>query len=235
MASTAKTGAEPPIAIDRTLRAQARDAIRAAILDGRLGHGAKLVERDLCALTGASRSILREALVHLEVSGLIERQSYKGFRVASFTPQKVCEIFELRAVLETHAAEAFTERASDAEIAEIEAAFVEIEIAFETDDRARMTRAKQRYYDTLFTGCRNVEIRLALGNVMDRIEFLRGQAIADHDRRKVSMREMARLTRALAARDRIEARAATLSHVGAAREAALDLMSRRPAQKGGQE
>jgi DNA-binding GntR family transcriptional regulator len=94
---------EPVVAIksgidrqDTTRRAKAQDLIRSAILNGYFSTGHKLVERELCKLTGASRSILREALVKLEASGLIERQSYRGYRVATLNVQKVCEIFELR-------------------------------------------------------------------------------------------------------------------------------------------
>ena len=49
---------------DTTLRAQAQNVLRNAILDGYFKTGQKLVERELCELTGASRSILREALVN---------------------------------------------------------------------------------------------------------------------------------------------------------------------------
>ena len=60
---------------DETLRARTQRILRDAILDGHYAAGQKLVERELCDLTGASRSILREALVNLEVNGLIENWS----------------------------------------------------------------------------------------------------------------------------------------------------------------
>ncbi len=112
---------------DATLRARTQSILRDAILDGRYIAGQKLIERELCDLTGASRSILREALVNLEVNGLIERESYRGYSVCQLTVRQVSEIFELRELLETRAAELFTERASDAEMHELNAAFVEIE------------------------------------------------------------------------------------------------------------
>ena len=46
---------------DGTLRSKVQRQLRNAILDGRYSAGQKLVERELCELTGASRSILREA------------------------------------------------------------------------------------------------------------------------------------------------------------------------------
>ena len=112
---------------DTTLRAQAQNTLRNAILNGRFKAGQKLIERELCELTGASRSILREALINLEANGLIERQSYRGFTVTQIGPRKVKEIFELRATLETLAAELFTERASDQEIQAVADVFIELE------------------------------------------------------------------------------------------------------------
>ena len=44
---------------DGTLRSKVQRQLRNAILDGRYSAGQKLVERELCELTGASRSILR--------------------------------------------------------------------------------------------------------------------------------------------------------------------------------
>ncbi len=211
--------------LDTTLREKARLALRDAILDGRLKAGEKLVERELCVLTGASRSALREALVLLETGGLIERQSYRGYRVAKLSTQKIFEIFELRAALETLVAELFTERASDQEIADLNDALTDLEQCLTDFDLQRMRTVKEVYYEILFTGCRNVEIRRSLENVIDRIYHLRSHLMNNPDRREASLQEMRRLTAALTSRDRLAARAASLSHLTAARDAVLNLMA----------
>lgn len=210
---------------DTTLRAQVQSVLRTAILDGKFIAGQKLVERELCELTGASRSILREALINLEASGLIERQSYRGFSVSQIGPRKVKEIFELRATLETLAAELFTERASEQEIEAVSDVLAELEECVANFDIQRMRAAKERYYDILFTGCRNVEIRRALENVIDRIHYLRSQLMTDSARRETSLIEMRRLTSALINRDQLAARAACLAHVMGARDAVLNQMA----------
>ena len=210
---------------DTTLRARAQALLREAILDGHFTAGQKLVERELSLLTGASRSILREALVHLEANGLIERRSYSGFSVATLSARNVHEIFELRATVETAAAELFTERASDQEIADLRAALLVLEDCLVNFDLSRMRAAKEGFYDILFTGCRNVEISRALGNVIDRIYYLRSQLLLDPDRRQASLAEMRRLTTALVERDRLAARAASLAHISAARDALLRSMA----------
>ena len=210
---------------DTTLRTRAQSLLRSAILDGQLKAGQKLVERELCELTGASRSSLREALVNLETNGLIERESYRGFSVSRLDARKVREIFELRASVETLAAELFTERASVQEVVALSDALTALEQCQESVDLAKMRSVKERYYDVLFTGCRNEEVRRALGNVIDRIHLLRSQMMQDSSRRDASLAEMRRLTSALINRDRLAARAASLAHIEAARDAVLNGMA----------
>ncbi len=199
-----------------TLTSQALERLRQAILDGRFVAGQKLVERELCALTGASRSILREALVHLEAKGLIERQSYRGFTVALLDEEKIKEIFELRTILETQAAELFTQRATDEEITLLKSTFRKLEDCEQAFDLGEARQIKEHFYEILFDGCRNREIKNALSNVTDRIYFLRSQLMMDENRRSASLIEMKHLTNALATRDRWAARATSLEHLQAA-------------------
>ena len=216
-----------------SLRTQVENTVRNAILDGRYPAGHKLVERELCELTGASRSILREALVSIEAGGLIERESYRGYSVALLDVRKIYEIFELRASLETLAAELFAERASDAELAELASLLEELERSVADGDLPRMRRVKERYYELLFSGCRNSEIRRSLENIIDRVHYLRSRLMSDPSRRLKSLGEMRRLTAALLARDRVETRAACLAHLAAARDTLLEGMERAAEQPAG--
>ena len=88
-----------------------------------------------------------------------------------------------------------------------------------------MRSVKERYYDILFDGCRNDEIRQALSNVISRVYYLRSQSMAIPARRQASLAEITALTDALIKRDRVAARAASLAHLEGAREAALMAVS----------
>ena len=209
--------------IDSTLRSRTQTILRNAILDGDFVAGEKLKERELCVLTGASRSILREALVNLEVHGLVVRESYRGYSVADLSPRKISEIFELRSLLETHAAELFTERASDIEIAALTLAMDDLEhcLSDENFNLKRMRQTKEHYYQILFSGCRNDEIRYSLGTIIDRVLYLRTKKMIEPARRTASLNEFRKLTNALVQRDRFAARAASIAHLQAARDALL--------------
>ncbi len=204
-----------------SLREHAENTVRQAIFDGCYPAGYKLVERELCELTGASRSILREALAILEARGLIERESHRGYRVAMLSVRQIYEIFELRGSIETLAAELFAARASDEEMAQLEALLVDLEVSVSDGNLVKMQQVKQRYYALLFSGCRNGEISRALENIIDRVHYLRGRLMSDPERRRQSLEEMRRLTAALLQRDRVEARAASIAHLTAARDTLL--------------
>ncbi len=204
-----------------SLRAHVEATVRNAIFDGRYRAGDKLVERELCELTGASRSILREALVSLEANGLIRRESNRGYSVSLLSVRQVYEIFELRASLETLAAELFAERASDTELEELKLNLADLEACVDSGDVTQMRLVKERYYELLFSGCRNREIRRALENIIERVHYLRGRMMSDPERRQKSLDEMRRLTAALLERDRLGARAASLAHLTAARDTVL--------------
>ena len=62
-------------------RLAAENALRAAIADGDLLPGARLVEADLVAMLGVSRSNVRLAIDALDAEGLVERIPNRGARV----------------------------------------------------------------------------------------------------------------------------------------------------------
>ena len=95
------------------------DRLRDMIVDGRLGAGERIVERELCGHFGISRTPLREALLMLAAEGLIELVPRRGTRVAEVRPAQVRNLLELVGGLEAFAGELACQRASDAEIAAI--------------------------------------------------------------------------------------------------------------------
>ena len=101
-------------AVDRTaapLRQSVVEALRRSIVHGSLAPGARLVERELIAMMGVSRTVLREALRQLEAEGLIDVVANKGAVVRSLSRAEAQDLYAIRAVLEGLAARLFTERA----------------------------------------------------------------------------------------------------------------------------
>lgn len=86
-----------------TLREQAYDIIKNAIMSGEFQPGQTLIEEQLAKDLGLSRTPLREALVLLEHDQYIEMIPYKGTFVTTLTIKEVQEIFHIRKLLEPEA------------------------------------------------------------------------------------------------------------------------------------
>ena len=78
--------------------------LRAEILSGELTPGQRLVEDQIRRRFAISRAPLREALRILANQGLVEHLPRRGARVTELTAQDIDELFDLRALLERHAA-----------------------------------------------------------------------------------------------------------------------------------
>ena len=95
------------------LRHSVTESIRNAIAAGVFKAGARLPERDLCAMTGVSRTLVREALRQLESEGLINVVAHRGPVVSRVTPEQAEGIYQVRIELEGLASQLFAERASE--------------------------------------------------------------------------------------------------------------------------
>ncbi|MFB9951729.1 GntR family transcriptional regulator [Rhizobium puerariae] len=98
------------------LRQKVTEAIRASIAAGNLAPGQKLVEREICGELGISRTVLREALQHLEAEGLIVNRSRRGRSVASIGREEARQIYEVRRALEGLIGAGFAENATALQI-----------------------------------------------------------------------------------------------------------------------
>lgn len=94
----------------RTLGDEAADRLRAAIRNGVLKPGTRLIERDLAERLGMSRIPIREAIQRLVEEGLARKLPHRGAQVYTPTRHEIEEICSLRVVLERFVAERVIER-----------------------------------------------------------------------------------------------------------------------------
>ncbi len=79
--------------------------LRAEILGGELAVGTPLRQDALAERFNSSRIPVREALQQLEAEGLVEHRLNKGAVVAGMSVTEICEILDIRVVLECYAAQ----------------------------------------------------------------------------------------------------------------------------------
>ena len=84
--------------------ALAYDTVRQWILDGEVQPGQRLIEEDLAQRVGVSRTSIRDCLRRLAADGLVRTEASRGTFVPELGTAEVDEVFQLRALLEGHAA-----------------------------------------------------------------------------------------------------------------------------------
>jgi DNA-binding GntR family transcriptional regulator len=186
-----------------TLRELTTAKLRDAILSLHFKPDQHLVERELCAETGVSRTSVREALRQLEAEGLIERRGNRGLFVSSLTLEEARQVYEVRAALEPEMARLFAERASANDIKALEAAFRELEKGAQSRNVRPYVSAYDRFYDVLMRGSGNDLARRFLRTLRARITFLRTITTqeADAAHREETVNLMRQILEAAAARN----------------------------------
>ncbi len=218
------TGVAAPI------RQQVAASFRRAILSGRFAPGDRLFERELCDLTGASRTSVREALRQLETEGLVTTVRNKGPIVTSIDPKQARSIYQVRAALEGLAAGLFAQNATDDQVARFSVAVEHVKKVYKSGDLDEILDAKNGLYDILLEGAGNDIVASMLRMMHDRINLLRRVSLGQSSRLGKSATEIGTILKAIKARDAAAASAASVRHVENAAEAALNS---RPEAKSG--
>jgi DNA-binding GntR family transcriptional regulator len=101
--------------------------LREEILSRRLDFGVSLRQEQIADDLKMSRLPVREALMRLEVEGLIVLRPRRGYIVSSLDRDDIEEIFDTRAILEERAGFLATKKRTASDIAEVSALMLSIE------------------------------------------------------------------------------------------------------------
>src|SRR5581483_4658237 len=100
----------------RTMQQIVTEKLRQAILDGTFKPNQRLHQADLAEILNVSRIPTREALRTLEGEGLVTFYPHRGAVVATMSPEEIEEVYEIRILLETSAAQRALKRVTDAQV-----------------------------------------------------------------------------------------------------------------------
>ncbi|MEZ5936145.1 MAG: GntR family transcriptional regulator [Alphaproteobacteria bacterium] len=205
-----------------TLRHSVTESIRQAIAVGHFRPGDRMPERELCEMTGVSRTLVREALRQLESEGLIEVIAHKGPVVARMTAAQAMGVYQVREVLEGLAARLFAEQASDSDRQKLRAVVDDFATATDAVQRVMM---KDTFYKLLVSGTGNEALGKALYMLNTRSMLLRSRSLQTPGRWDRSMQELRTLVDALEMRDAEKAERIAVDHVRRAAAAAMQTFS----------
>lgn len=197
----------------RTKEEQVADYLREGIIAGRFARGARLKQQEIATLLQTSITPVREALKLLEAEGYVTGDSYKGAVVAPFDISASQETLNLRVLLETQLVKGAVEKASAADLRELQAIAAEFERAFDAGDNEAARASNYRFHHRTFEiaampqTLHFVQILWARYpfDLINRLKGRVSRAAAEHDE----------LLRAMAAGDVAGAMLATRLHIEA--------------------
>ncbi|MFI0720935.1 GntR family transcriptional regulator [Streptomyces sp. NPDC021224] len=138
------------------------EAIKHRILTGQLSPGQALVEADLAAQFGVSKTPVREALKTLAGTGLVVMSQYKGVTVRTVDADMAREVYDVRLLLEPEAL-----RRTIARRASLAAAQEALERAARAEDRADRSLANRDFHRALYLPCGNPLLARMLDELRD--------------------------------------------------------------------
>src|SRR5512133_658464 len=123
-----------------SLGQKAADVLRRQILTGELPAGARLVEDELASRMGTSRGPLRDAFVLLSREGLVSTTQGKGTYVKGITVESLRQLYEVRVLLEEHAAALAAQNIDDVHAAQMRGLVEQMAQAARLGDQAEYVR-----------------------------------------------------------------------------------------------
>ncbi|MFI9352941.1 GntR family transcriptional regulator [Streptomyces lydicus] len=187
--------------------------IKDAVLDRRYEGGMLLTEGELADAVGVSRTPVREALLRLEVEGLIKLYPKKGALVLPVSAQEIADVVETRLLVEKHAA-AKAAPANAALIGELTELLETMRAQADSGDLAAVSVADRAFHTAIVRSAGNQILDRLYEQLRDR-QLRMGVAVmhAHPDRIAKNITEHAEILEALRAGDADAATDAVHRHV----------------------
>lgn len=212
-ASHAEVTPLPPAATaPATLADQAYRRLKQLIFEFALMPGDRCSESELAQRLSVSRTPLRQALQRLERDGFLQVEAKVGWRVAPLDFDTFDELYDLRILIEGHAA---------AHLAELDdrpalAALADVWLVPEADrlaDGARVGQLDEQFHGQLVQASGNREMARVHREITERIRIIRRLDFTKPARVQATYDEHAGILRAITRRRADEARRLLRAHI----------------------
>lgn len=148
-----------PIQRPPSFAEEVADRIRRAIIDGDLGLGEAISERQLADRLGVSKTPVREALAQLRMEGLVRVYPQRGAMVFTLSAREIRDICELRQALEGAALRYALERDSMRLAEGLAQVVADMETARAERNDRRYLSADTAYHEVFFQCCDNLYLQ----------------------------------------------------------------------------
>lgn len=201
------------------------DAVVAAIEDdiifGRLRPRERLVEDALMERYGAKRHVVRQALDRLTTMGIVMRERNKGCAVRDFAPREVENIYDIRGLLQEHAARSIPLPADPELVATLTGLHERHCAAVAAGDLRAVRLLNNQFHDTLFGACGNAHLVETIAHYSWLAHAIRSYRIGDPVLLAQAQVEHAQMIEALANGERERLVRLCVEHILPSKEAYL--------------
>jgi DNA-binding GntR family transcriptional regulator len=204
-----------------SLSERAYSAIKEAILSLELRPGDVLAIGTLAERLGVSRTPVRDALLLLEREGLVTLLPQRGARVSFIGERDIAEIFELRILLESHAARVATGKLTAEELRRLVSVMAEAEAAFEHGERIVAADIGRHLHELLIEKVDNQRMRSILDELESHYARIRRFAALIPSRFRTSHEQHKAILEALQSGDPGRAAEAMEEHLASVRDDVL--------------
>ena len=201
----------------RNASAAATELIRAAILDGRLTPGQRLKEEELARELGISRTPVREALLILQAEGLVDAAPNRGAVVRALDGDDLEDLYQLRALLEGHAARRAAANISDTALITLRESCDRFETIIEGDVQ-ELVKENLLFHNVILDASGSRRVADLVRRVIELPLVYRSYIWYSVDQRRISAHYHRQITKALEARDGERAELVMKEHVFEARD-----------------
>ena len=187
--------------------------LREAILRGELKPGERLMELQLAAQLGVSRTPIREAIRMLEQEGLAVTMPRKGAEVAKMTLKGMEDVFEFREALDILACQLACDRITDEVLVTLEEKKKAFEASLEIKDVKIIADADISFHDVIYEATGNPKLIALLSNLREQIYRYRVEYLKATDSYPILIKEHDDIYQSLVRHNREEATVAIREHV----------------------
>lgn len=185
---------------ENTLRERVADSIRESIILGDVSPGSRLQEIELAEQYETSRTPVREALRQLESEGFLVIKPRRGAIVAPITSRQIDEFYEIKSILESHAARQATSVLDEQEIDLMEELNSRLRACVEAGQISEMLAIHNEFHEVFVKAAGNEQLWLLTRGLVNRFQRYR-IALSHLDEIKASLDQHEQIIAAFRARD----------------------------------
>ena len=189
------------------------NTLREAILKGELKPGERLMELQLAAKLGVSRTPIREAIRMLEQEGLAVTIPRKGAEVAKMTEKDMEDVLQIRDALDELAASIACEQMTKEQLDNLTETMHEFEESTKSKDLKKIAAADVKFHDIIYQATGNPKLVNMLNNLREQMYRYRVEYLKDERNYPTLMREHNEIVEGLLTKDKMRVTEAMHKHV----------------------